>query len=72
MATVSLARDLKHDRPIALKVIRPEVGAILGATPFTDSVVRVARNGTLETVAAGLKAEAAGNGTGLGSLLKDF
>jgi hypothetical protein len=40
MATVSPARDLKHDRPIALKVLRPEVGAILGATPFTDSVVR--------------------------------
>jgi serine/threonine protein kinase len=30
MATVYLARDLKHDREVALKVLRPELTAILG------------------------------------------
>jgi len=27
MATVYLARDVKHDRPVALKVLRPELAA---------------------------------------------
>ena len=31
MATVYLARDMKHDREVAIKVLRPEVGAALGA-----------------------------------------
>jgi serine/threonine-protein kinase len=30
MATVYLAQDLKHDRQVALKVMRPELAAILG------------------------------------------
>src|SRR5687768_2318303 len=30
MATVWLAHDLKHDRPVALKVMRPELAATLG------------------------------------------
>jgi serine/threonine-protein kinase len=30
MATVYLARDLQHDRPVALKVLRPELAASLG------------------------------------------
>ena len=30
MATVYLARDLRHDRPVALKVIHPELSAALG------------------------------------------
>jgi hypothetical protein len=30
MATVYLARDLLHDRPIALKVLRPELAHALG------------------------------------------
>src|SRR5881409_2717864 len=34
MATVYLARDLKHDRPVALKVLRPELAAVLGAERF--------------------------------------
>ena len=31
MATVYLAHDLKHDRKVALKVLKPELGAVLGA-----------------------------------------
>ena len=34
MATVFLARDTKHDRPVALKVLRPELGAVLGVERF--------------------------------------
>ena len=30
MATVYLARDVKHQRNVALKVLLPELGAILG------------------------------------------
>ena len=30
MATVYLAHDLKHDRKVAIKVMRPELSAILG------------------------------------------
>ena len=31
MATVYLAQDLKHDRQVAIKVLRPELAAVLGA-----------------------------------------
>ena len=31
MATVYLAEDLKHDRKVALKLLRPELAAVLGA-----------------------------------------
>ena len=31
MATVLLARDLRHDRRVAIKVLHPELSAILGA-----------------------------------------
>ena len=30
MATVYLAQDLRHDRKVALKVLRPELAAVLG------------------------------------------
>ena len=30
MATVYLAHDVRHDRNVALKVLRPELSAILG------------------------------------------
>ena len=30
MATVYLAEDLKHDRKVALKVLRPELAAVIG------------------------------------------
>ena len=34
MATVYLAHDLKHDRKVALKVLKPELAAVLGAERF--------------------------------------
>jgi serine/threonine protein kinase len=34
MATVYLAHDLKHDRDVALKVLRPELAAVLGRERF--------------------------------------
>ena len=38
MATVYLARDLKHNRAVALKVLRPELGAVLGANRFLQEI----------------------------------
>src|SRR3989442_9243132 len=38
MATVYLARDLKHDRDVALKVLRPELAALLGAERFLQEI----------------------------------
>lgn len=34
MATVYLARDAKHDRRVAIEVLRPDIGAALGADRF--------------------------------------
>ncbi|MCL4212672.1 MAG: serine/threonine-protein kinase [Gemmatimonadales bacterium] len=34
MATVYLAHDVKHDRKVALKVLRPELSAVIGADRF--------------------------------------
>jgi Tol biopolymer transport system component len=38
MATVYLARDLKHDREVALKVLRPELAAVLGTNRFLNEI----------------------------------
>jgi TolB-like protein len=38
MATVYLARDLKHGRPVALKVLRPELSAALGPDRFLNEI----------------------------------
>ena len=38
MATVYLARDLKHDREVAIKVLLPEVGASLGPARFLQEI----------------------------------
>ena len=38
MATVYLAHDLKHDRPVALKVLRPELAAVIGAERFLAEI----------------------------------
>ena len=34
MATVYLARDVRHDRRVALKVLKPELAAVIGAERF--------------------------------------
>ena len=34
MATVYLAEDLKHHRKVAVKVLRPELAALVGAERF--------------------------------------
>jgi serine/threonine protein kinase/Tol biopolymer transport system component len=38
MATVYLASDLKHDRKVALKVLKPELSAVLGADRFVVEI----------------------------------
>lgn len=41
-ATVWLARDRKHDRPVALKVLRPEIAAALGPERFLREITLTA------------------------------
>ncbi|HZN98369.1 MAG TPA: serine/threonine-protein kinase, partial [Gemmatimonadales bacterium] len=43
MATVYLARDLKHDRLVAIKVLRPELTASLGGERFLREIRLTAR-----------------------------
>jgi serine/threonine protein kinase len=38
MATVYLAEDLKHDRKVAIKVLRPELAAVIGAERFLKEI----------------------------------
>jgi len=38
MATVYLARDLRHDRPVAVKVLNPDLGAVLGVERFLAEI----------------------------------
>jgi eukaryotic-like serine/threonine-protein kinase len=38
MATVYLAEDLRHDRKVALKVLRPELAAVIGAERFLAEI----------------------------------
>src|SRR5690242_12378309 len=42
MATVYLAQDLKHDRPVAIKVLRPELAAVIGAGRFLREIKTIA------------------------------
>ncbi len=43
MATVYLAQDMKHDRPVALKVLHPELAASLGPERFLREIKLAAR-----------------------------
>jgi tetratricopeptide (TPR) repeat protein len=43
MATVYLAQDLKHGRPVAVKVLRPEVAETIGARRFLREIRIAAR-----------------------------
>jgi hypothetical protein len=38
MATVYLARDVRHDRRVAIKVMRPELAAVIGAERFLAEI----------------------------------
>jgi len=43
MAIVYLAHDVRHDRAVAVKVLRPELGVLLGAERFLREIRVVAR-----------------------------
>jgi serine/threonine-protein kinase len=43
MATVYLARDLKHDRKVALKILRPELTAAMGTDRFPREIHIIAQ-----------------------------
>jgi serine/threonine-protein kinase len=43
MATVYLARDLRHDRDVAIKVLHPDLGAALGSDRFLAEIRTTAR-----------------------------
>ena len=43
MATVYLAQDLKHHRPVAIKVLRPELAEALGTERFLREIETTAR-----------------------------
>src|SRR5205823_14958712 len=43
MADVFLAQDLKYERAVALKVLRPELSASLGAARFLQEIQIAAR-----------------------------
>ncbi|HEV2291630.1 MAG TPA: protein kinase [Gemmatimonadales bacterium] len=42
MATVYLAADLKHDRKVAVKVLKPELAAVIGAERFVREIRTIA------------------------------
>jgi len=42
MATVYLAEDLKHRRNVAIKVLRPELAAVIGAERFLREIQTIA------------------------------
>ena len=43
MATVYLAKDLKHNRNVALKVLKPELAAVVGAERFLAEIKTTAK-----------------------------
>ena len=43
MATVFLAEDLRHHRSVAIKVLDPDLGALLGAERFLREIEIAAR-----------------------------
>jgi Tol biopolymer transport system component/tRNA A-37 threonylcarbamoyl transferase component Bud32 len=42
MATVYLAQDIRHDRKVAIKVLRPELAAVIGAERFLREIKTIA------------------------------
>jgi serine/threonine protein kinase/tetratricopeptide (TPR) repeat protein len=60
MATVYLARDIKHDRKVALKVLRPDLSAVVGAERFLAEIKVTARLSHPHILALHDSGEAAG------------
>ena len=60
MATVYLARDLKHDRHVAVKVLRPELAAAIGAERFLREIQIAAKLNHPHILALHDSGEAAG------------
>src|SRR6476469_5895230 len=42
MATVYLAHDFRHDRRVAIKVLRPDLAAVIGAERFLREIKTIA------------------------------
>ena len=42
-AIVYLARDIRHNRSVALKVLKPQVGSVLGGSRFLSEIETIAR-----------------------------
>ena len=40
MASVYLAEDVKHERNVALKILKPELAAVIGAERFLTTICR--------------------------------
>ncbi len=66
MATVYLADDLKHERKVALKVLKPELAAVVGAERFLAEIKTTAN---LQHPHITFRAEDAG-GEGAGLMLE--
>ena len=43
MSTVYLAEDLRHERKVALKVLKPELAAVVGAERFLAEIETTAK-----------------------------
>ena len=48
--TVFLARDVKHDRPVALKILNPELAAALGPERFLREIAIAAGKRVAKTL----------------------
>jgi len=64
MATVYLAHDLRHDRPVALKVLHPELGLSLGVERFQREIRLAARLQHPHILTVHDSGEIAGEGSG--------
>ena len=62
MATVYLADDLKHERKVALKVLKPELAAVVGAERFLrrDRATRERGLGAFESLVQSGRFDTAG------------
>ena len=59
MATVYLAEDLKHKRKVALKVLKPELSAVLGGERFLNEITVSLLAGTMPCAGSGSPSTAA-------------